>query len=194
MMDMFYSLLAEYYSNIFIRRKLQGSFYERHFAAPFISIIWKFRVWLELNLCIFHSEYKNYLHFPDLLYEYGVMLNNVSQFIDTDVSKLNNYHNFYPVYIVKNEDTGLVDYIKYAVVIDTETVVAIIVEKKGNHSNVKTDLSITVKSHGKEIMFHYKEGTKDRFNSNIQKVLGKTLRRVIYRNTRNVLYKTVDKL
>lgn len=192
-MDMFYSLLAEYYSNIFIRRRLQGNWFERHIAASFLSLVWKFRVWLELNLCIFHPEYRSYLHFPNLLYEYGVMLENVSQFIDTDVSKLNNYHNFYPVFIVRNQDTLLVDYIKYAVVIDTttDTVVAIIVDKKDQNT---IDLGITVKTKGKEIMFHYKEGTKDTFNRNMQKVLGKTLRRIIYRNTKNVLYKTVDKL
>lgn len=189
-MKMFFSFLAEYYSNILIKRKLQGNFFDRYIYSVYLSILWKIRVWLELNLVIFRRDCSRYLPFTELLYEYALLLSNISEFVDVDIYKLNYYHNFYPVFIVRNDD-GIIDYIKYAVVIDSKTVVSIIVKEK---ENGKHDLGITVSIDGKEIMFHYQKNSRDQFNRNIQKVLSKTLRRIIYRNTKNILFKTVNKL
>ena len=194
-----YGMLCTYYVSIFGKYKLQGNFFERHVITFILTLKWKFETLIILHTMLFTEGSRYYLDFESLLKSYAELLEQTAAFVKTEVSSMNNYHAFYPIYIVRDKITKVIKYVKYALTVDSHTSVSIIVNYDKKYKDgwgVEIKVNTSVNSVPTEFTFYpdssdslLTEKEKDLYHK-----LDDMLRRLIYWNCKKIMFEIVDKL
>ena len=194
-----YGMLCTYYVSIFGKYKLQGNFFERHVITFILTLKWKFETLIILHTMLFTEGSRYFLDFESLLKSYAELLEQTAAFIKTEVSSVNNYHAFYPIYIVSDKVTKVIKYVKYALTVDSHTSVSIIVNYDKKYKDgwgVEIKVNTSVNSVPTEFTFYpdssdslLTEKEKDLYYK-----LDHMIRRLIYWNCKKIMFKIVDKL